>query len=292
MRTDHNKLNEESTEKNPISRDSYIIGNKEFFFSRSYVMGILNVTPDSFSDGGLYFNREDAINHGIEMIDQGSDIIDIGGESTRPGSENVSTYEEMNRVIPVLEEILHKRPEAIISVDTTKNKVALEALKRGAHIINDISGATFEPELLEVVAEYQAGLIIMHIQGRPKTMQQNPVYDDLINNILSFLLNQANKAEKHGIQKIIIDPGIGFGKTFEHNLTIIKELGKFKSAGYPVMIGVSRKSFVKKIIEDLTDDRDTATAVINAIAIKNGATFIRTHNVNYGVQVCRLVKNL
>lgn len=292
MRTGQNKVREESSEKSPVKMASYIIGSKEFFFNLPYVMGILNVTPDSFSDGGLYFNREDAIKHGIEMIDQGAHIIDIGGESTRPGSESVSTFEEINRVIPVLEEILNKRPGAIISVDTTKSRVALEALKRGANIINDISGATFEPDLLEVVNEFKAALIIMHIQGRPKNMQQNPVYNDLINDILSFLINQAKEAEKHGIKKIIVDPGIGFGKTFEHNLTIIKELGKFKTAGYPVMIGVSRKSFVKKLIEDLTEDRDIASAVINAIAVKNGATFIRTHNILYGLQVCRLLKNL
>ncbi|HSD62618.1 MAG TPA: dihydropteroate synthase [Ignavibacteriaceae bacterium] len=286
--------NREIRKGNPeiVRSNSYIIGGKEFKFDLAYVMGILNVTPDSFSDGGVYFRREDAVKHGIEMFDMGADIIDIGGESTRPGSEGVSAFEEMNRVIPVLESILSKRPEAVISVDTTKSRVASEALKRGAKIVNDISGGTFEPELLNVVSDYEAALIIMHIQGTPKTMQQNPSYDDLINDILAFLITQAAEAKKAGISKIIIDPGIGFGKSFEHNLTIIRELNGFRSAGYPVMIGISRKSFIKKLIDDLTADRDVASAVINALAIKNGATFIRTHNVLFGLQVCRLMNNI
>lgn len=286
------EIKKENQEKNSTASDSYIIGRKEFNFSLSYVMGILNVTPDSFSDGGLYFKREVAIKHGIEMLDSGADIIDIGGESTRPGSEGVSAYEEMNRVIPVLEGILNKRSEAIISVDTTKSRVASEALKRGAKIVNDISGGTFEPELLNVVSEYNAALIIMHIQGTPRTMQMNPVYDNLIEDIFSFLVKQAEEAKKAGISKIIIDPGIGFGKTFEHNLTIIRELNRFTATGYPVMIGVSRKSFIKKLVGDLTEDRDLATAIVNALAIKNGATFIRTHNVQYGLQVNKLMSNL
>ena len=255
-------------------------------------MGILNVTPDSFSDGGLYFNRKDAIKHGLDMLNSGADIIDIGGESTRPGSEGVSAFEEMNRVIPVLEEILDKVPDAVISVDTTKSKVAAEALKRGALIINDISGGTFDRELMNIVKEYQAAMIIMHIKGTPKNMQNNPDYTDLIGNICSFLKKQTDKAVVSGIRKIIVDPGIGFGKTSEHNLTILKELNKIKDIGYPVMIGASRKSFIQKMIGDISEDIDVASAVVNAIAVKNGATFLRTHNVNYGLQVSRLLHNL
>lgn len=287
-----NRENIRGPHKRSPKQNSYIIGRKEFVFDRPYVMGILNVTPDSFSDGGRYFNRTEAVIHGIKMLSKGADIIDIGGESTRPGSESISAFEEMNRVIPVLEGILKKMPEAVISVDTTKSKVAAEALKRGALIINDISGGTFDPELMSIVREYKAAIIIMHIKGTPRDMQVNPVYENLIEDVLSFLKKQARKAEKHGISKIIIDPGIGFGKTFEHNLTIIKELKRFQETGYPVMIGVSRKSFIHKIIGDITEDRDVATAVVNAIAVKNGATFLRTHNVEYGLQVCRLLNNL
>ncbi len=290
MRPDkHFNMNKTTDSK---GNGSYILAGKKFSFDRVYVMGILNVTPDSFSDGGRYFARNDAISYGIGMLDTGADIIDIGGESTRPGSEGISESEETNRVIPVLEGILDKRPEAVISVDTTKSKVAAEALKRGAAIINDISGGTFDPELINVVKEYEAALIIMHIKGTPKDMQLNPDYGNVIEEIYDFLMTQAEKAEKVGIKKIIIDPGIGFGKTFDHNLTIIKELSRFKASGYPVMIGVSRKGFIKSIVGDLTEDRDTATAVINALAVKNGATFIRTHNVLYGLQVSRLLNKL
>lgn len=291
MRSD-NRKNSHSQEQSPLKQISYSIGEKEFYFDRTYIMGILNVTPDSFSDGGKYFKRQDAIKHGLDMLHSGADIIDIGGESTRPGSEGVSAFEEMNRVIPVLEEILNRVPDAVISVDTTKSKVAAEALKRGALIINDISGGTFDPELMNIVREYQAAMIIMHIKGTPKKMQNKPVYNDLIENIYSFLKKQADKAVAGGIRKIIIDPGIGFGKTFEHNLTIIKELKRFKDTGYPVMIGVSRKSFIHNMIGEISEDRDVASAVVNALAVKNGATFIRTHNVNYGLQVGRLLHNL
>lgn len=291
MRSD-NLENKQVPLKNSVKGKSYTIGGKEFLFDQAYVMGILNVTPDSFSDGGLYFNREDAVNHGLEMLNAGADIIDIGGESTRPGSDGVSAFEELNRVVPVLEGILNKKADAVISVDTTKSKVAAEALKRGALIINDISGGTFDPELMTTVKKYDAAMIIMHIKGTPKNMQLNPVYKNLIEDVFSFLKKQAGSAEQQGINKIIIDPGIGFGKTFEQNLTIIKELRRFKEAGYPVMIGVSRKSFINKLIGDLSEDRDLATAVINALAVKNGATFLRTHNVLYGLQVSRLLNNL
>lgn len=291
MRSDY-KDNKLVPPVNSVQNNWYDIGGKKFLFNQTYVMGILNVTPDSFSDGGMFFNRGDAVIHGLEMLNTGADIIDIGGESTRPGSESVSAFEEINRVIPVLEGILSKKPDAVISIDTTKSKVAAEALKRGASIINDISGGTFDAELINTVKNYDAALIIMHIKGTPKNMQLNPVYENLIEDVLGFLNLQALSARRQGIDKIIIDPGIGFGKTFEHNLTIIKELHRFTETGYPVMIGVSRKSFINKIIGDLSEDRDVATAVINALAIKNGATFLRTHNVLYGLQVSRILQNL
>jgi dihydropteroate synthase len=291
MRSD-NRDDKLARSVNSVQNKSYDIGGRKFFFNQTYVMGILNVTPDSFSDGGLYFNREDAINHGLGMLHTGADIIDIGGESTRPGSDGVSAFEEINRVIPVLEGILGKKPDAVISVDTTKSKVAAEALKRGATIINDVSGGTFDADLIPAVKKYEAALVIMHIKGTPRNMQLNPVYENLIENILDFLNNQALTAKREGIDKIIVDPGIGFGKTFEHNLTIIKELHRFTETGCPVMIGVSRKSFINKIIGDLSEDRDVATAVINALAVKNGATFLRTHNVLYGLQVSRILNNL
>ena len=188
-------------------------------------MGILNVTPDSFSDGGLYLHEDDAINHALKMIEDGADIIDIGGESTRPGSDVVSEDEEINRVIPVIKKILDKKPEAIISIDTTKSKVAEEALKNGAQIVNDISGLTFDSEMIAVVKKYDASIIIMHIKGTPKNMQQNPHYDDVVKEVLNFLKAQSQNAEQEGLSKIIIDPGIGFGKRIQDNFELIK---KFK----------------------------------------------------------------
>lgn len=242
-------------------------------------MGILNITPDSFSDGGKFFNTKAALSHAEEMIKLGADIIDIGGESTRPGSESVSENEELDRVIPVVDGILEKYPEAVISVDTTKKAVALEALKRGAAIINDISGLTFEPEIAEVVAQFDANLVIMHIKGTPKDMQQKPDYSDVVSEVYEFLEKQSSFAKAKGVKKIIIDPGIGFGKKVSHNYELLKNLNVFKLFGYPVLIGLSRKSFLGKSLNLEVNERDTATVIAETLALKNGADIIRTHNV-------------
>ncbi len=255
-------------------------------------MGILNITPDSFSDGGLYFNLNDAVNHAFKMIDEGADIVDIGGESTKPGSDFVTVDEEINRVIPVIKVILDKKPEAIISVDTTKSIVAEEALKNGAQIINDISGLTFDSNMSKVISKYDAAVVIMHIKGTPKTMQQNPSYDDVVNEVYNFLKLQIVKAKEAGNSKIIIDPGIGFGKRIQDNFELIKNLSEFKELNYPILIGLSRKSFIGKTLDLDIEKRDTASAVLEGLAIKNGAGIIRTHNVKNAVQVCKLFNQL
>ncbi len=270
----------------------YKIGNRSFDFSKAFVMGILNVTPDSFSDGGLYLHEDDAINHALKMIEDGADIIDIGGESTRPGSDVVSEDKEINRVIPVIKKILDKKPEAIVSIDTTKSKVAEEALKNGAQIVNDISGLTFDSEMIAVVKKYDASIIIMHIKGTPKNMQQNPHYDDVVKEVLNFLKAQSQNAEQEGLSKIIIDPGIGFGKRIQDNFELLKNLSEFKELNYPILIGISRKSFLGKTLNLEIDKRDTATAIMEGIAVKNGASIIRTHNVKNGVQVCKLLNQI
>lgn len=262
------------------------IGNIEF--NSPLIMGILNITPDSFSDGGKYLETNTAVNYALEMISNGADIIDIGGESTRPGSEPVSEEVEIKRVIPVIRDIIKKNPEALISIDTTKSNVAFEACKAGAKIINDISGLTFDPAVANAAAEYSASLIVMHIKGTPKTMQVNPVYDNLIFELYEFLYKQTEKAKSAGVKDIIIDPGIGFGKTAENNFEILKRLTEFRSLGYPLLIGLSRKSFLGKTLGlDLTE-RDTATAIAETIAIKQGAKIIRTHNVSNAVQIKKL----
>jgi dihydropteroate synthase len=271
---------------------SYNIGSKKFSFNRTYVMGILNVTPDSFSDGGNYFNTNDAINYAVQMLNDGADIIDIGGESSRPGSLPVSAAEELRRILPVVEGLLQKFPEAVISVDTTKSDVAKHMLKLGVSMINDISGLTADPEMIDVIAKFNAAVVIMHMQGTPNTMQQNPYYDNVIEEVYNFLYSQSQKAKCSGIEKIFIDPGIGFGKGFEDNLNLITKLDKFNSLSYPVVIGLSRKSFIGKILDLKVEDRETATTIFNALAINNGAKIIRTHSVKPGAQTCALMNKV
>ncbi|BDQ01917.1 dihydropteroate synthase [Ignavibacterium sp.] len=265
------------------------IGNKVFSFDKPYLMGILNVTPDSFSDGGKFNNLDDAVTHAIEMINDGADIIDIGGESTRPGSEPVSAEEEIKRVIPVIKEILNKKPEAILSIDTYKSKVAAKALEAGVKIVNDISAFTFDPEVADVCSHFGATAILMHIKGTPKTMQTSIEYKEIISDIYDFLKLQIDYALGKGIQNIIIDPGIGFGKTVKDNFKIVKRLKDFKSLGYPILIGVSRKSFIGKTLNLEVEERDLPTAAIEAVSILNSARIIRTHNVKNGKQIIKLL---
>lgn len=271
---------------------SFEIKSKEFNFNSPYVMGILNVTPDSFSDGGKYINPDVAAEYGIEMIDKGAEMIDIGGESSRPGSESISVEEESNRILSVIQKILLERPNAIISVDTTKNIVASKALQHGATIINDISGFANDIKLVETARKFNASLVIMHMLGNPKTMQQNPEYENVVEEIYDFLRTQSEIALNLGVKNIFIDPGIGFGKTVENNLEIIQRISDFKSLGFPILIGLSRKSFLGKMLDLDVENRDVPTAIIETLAIKNGARIIRTHNVEYGVQVCKLLSDL
>ncbi|HEY7752067.1 MAG TPA: dihydropteroate synthase, partial [Ignavibacteriaceae bacterium] len=244
-----NTIEEMNAHSTNFTSRTYNFGNVQFDFRKSYVMGILNVTPDSFSDGGKYFDKQSAIDHALKMIEQGASIIDIGGESTRPGSAPITADEELSRIIPVIKGILNKNPEAVISVDTTKTKVAEKSLSIGAKIVNDISGLTFEPELAQVIGDYDAGLIIMHIKGTPTNMQKNPYYDDVVREVNEFFLIQSQKAESSGVKKIFIDPGIGFGKRLEDNLQLINKLDFFLNLSYPIVIGISRKSFIGKILD-------------------------------------------
>jgi dihydropteroate synthase len=285
-------LNKSITDFETLPSHIYTFGKKKFDFNNAYVMGILNVTPDSFSDGGKYFNTKKAVSYGLKMLKEGADIIDIGGESTRPGAEPVSATEELNRIIPVIEKILNKRENAVISVDTTKVKVAGAALKHGAQIINDISGGVFEPEIFNVAKEFNAGFVIMHIKGKPKTMQQNPHYKNLILEVRDFLESQSAKALSAGVEKIFLDPGIGFGKSVEDNFKLLNNFEDFNSLSYPFLIGLSRKSFIGKSLNLEMDERDEASNALNLLAIYKGARIIRTHNVKLGVQICRLMNEM
>lgn len=271
---------------------SYKFNNIELNFDKPLIMGILNVTPDSFSDGGKYFSKDLAVDHALKMIDEGADIIDLGGESTRPGSDPVSLDEELERTIPVIKKLKSLRNDIVISIDTTKSKVAEQALNNGASIINDISGLTFDDKMIIVAKQFNAGVIIMHIKGNPKTMQQNPYYENVVKEVYDFLDSQSKKVFQNGVEKIIIDPGIGFGKRVEDNFTLIKNLETFQSIGYPIMIGLSRKSFIGQTLELEINDRDIATVILEAISVIKSARLIRTHNVKYCHQMVKLVNKI
>jgi dihydropteroate synthase len=268
----------------------YRIGEKDFLFNRAYVMGILNVTPDSFSDGGLFYNIERAVEHGIKMLDEGADFLDIGGESTRPGADPVTNDEEIRRVVPVIENILQIRPDAVISVDTSKSTVAEESVKKGAKIINDISGLTFDPQMLKVIKKHNTAVIIMHLKGTPKDMQQKAEYADVVKDVFDYLRERTITAQKMGIKNIIIDPGIGFAKTTEHNFELLKRLEDFKCLGFPLLTGVSRKSFLGRLLELEVNEREIPTAITETAAVLNGARIIRTHNVKYGRYVSTITE--
>ncbi len=246
---------------------------------RTVIMGILNLTPDSFYDGGVYNNAEKGFLHALKMFEDGADIIDAGGESSRPGAASVSVNEEIDRVVPVIERIKKELPIPV-SIDTTKSAVALEAVKAGASIINDISGLTFDLEIIRVAADYKTGLIINHIKGTPADMQKNTGYNDIIKDILDFLNISLNNALENGVSKdkIILDPGIGFGKSLEQNYIILNNIARFKESGYPVLIGLSRKSLIGRLYKE-DEDRLPATIALNAVAVNNGADIIRVHDV-------------
>lgn len=243
-------------------------------------MGIVNVTPDSFSDPGLHLDRDRAIERGLELAKQGADIIDIGGESSRPGSDPISASEELKRIIPVITE-LRKQTKILISVDTTKAEVAEEALAAGADIINDISAFRFDDRMPLLISESGAPVVLMHMKGVPKTMQSNPFYEDLFQEIFCFLEERIATATAYGIkrEKIIVDPGIGFGKNLEHNLAIINNLDFLAGLGQPILVGISRKSFIGKILNLPPQERTEGTIASAVLSVLKGAHILRVHDV-------------
>ena len=251
------------------------------------VMGILNVTPDSFSDGGKYYSKEKATERALQMLEDGADIIDIGGESSRPGALPVSAEEEIERTIPVIENILSRRKDTVISIDTVKPEVAELALQHGATIVNDIS-AFSNIKLLEVVKEYSAILVIMHMQGSPSTMQNNPRYGNVVEDVYNFLDEKIEIAKSNGVEKLVLDPGIGFGKSVEDNFMLLKNLKKFTKLQLPILIGVSKKSLIGKSLNLPLDEREIASVILETVSVNFGAKIIRTHNVKNGVQIKKL----
>lgn len=248
--------------------------------ARPCIMGVLNVTPDSFSDGNRFFDLDRALDHALEMVAEGADIIDIGGESTRPDAAPVAEDEELRRVVPVVAK-LAEQVTVPLSIDTYKAAVARESLQAGASIINDISGLTFDPEMAAVVAAGNAGLVVMHTRGRPPEMQYNTVYDDLISEVIEALKTSLQCACSAGIpaERIVVDPGLGFGKSLEGNLAILNRLDEFACLGRPVLIGTSRKSFVGAVLKRNSSDRLFGTAATVALGVAKGATIFRVHDV-------------
>lgn len=264
-----------------------VLGSKRFKLDRTLVMGALNVTPDSFSDGGMYLETEKAVERAKQMVDEGCDILDIGGESTRPYAPPISTEEELGRLEPVLERV--GELDVPISIDTYKPEVARKALDLGADMVNDVSGLRND-EMVTLVAERRVPVVIMHMKGEPKTMQENPEYSDLIGEIKEFFADSIKGATDGGIEahNIVIDPGIGFGKKVAHNLEILRRLGEFRELGHPILVGASRKSFIGKILGLEVGERLEGSLAAVAVAIMNGADIVRVHDVRESVRVARL----
>jgi len=257
-----------------VNGKSYVLGH------RTWIMGILNVTPDSFSDGGLYLEKDKAIEHGLRMISDGADIIDVGGESTRPSSDPTPADEELKRVLPVISG-LRKHTKSLISVDTSKSKVAEHAIAEGADIINDISAFRNDPQMISVAAQTGAPVVLMHMKGTPKTMQQEPSYENVVSEIKSFLQEKIAFAVQNGVdrEKLIVDPGIGFGKRFEDNLTLIRKLNDFAALDRPILVGISRKSFIGKILGLPPGKREEGTLASAILSVIQGAHVLRVHEV-------------
>lgn len=271
--------------------------NNDKLNSKTLIMGILNVTPDSFYDGGKYNTIKQALIHTEQMISEGADIIDVGGESTRPGSNSVSEKEELRRVIPIIDAI-NKNFEIPVSIDTTKSMVARQALDSGATIVNDISGLSFDPALADIVSKYEAQIILCHTSSRPVDMQKKTLYENIVEDIYNYLENSIKISEDCGIlsDNISIDPGFGFGKTANHNLLLLKSLSKFKKLNKKVVIGTSMKSFIGKILQsDDIEQRILGTFATIVISILNGADIVRVHDVKkmkVAVQIADSVRNV
>ena len=268
-------------------------GGRLDFSAGCIVMGVLNVTPDSFSDGGQFIEADKAVEHGLRMAADGAAIIDVGAESTRPGSASVSADEQIKRAIPVIEG-LSKKIDVPISIDTYRSEVALAALEAGATMINDITALSDE-KMGELAAERGVPVVLMHMQGTPATMQVEPKYDDVVGEVLQFLLERARRAEQFGIDKskVFIDPGIGFGKTTEHNLLILRNIRRFVEAGYRVLVGTSRKSFIGKITgKEKPSDRIFGTAASVALCVAAGVSIVRVHDVAEMVDVVKVINSI
>ncbi|HEX4638438.1 MAG TPA: dihydropteroate synthase [Chthoniobacterales bacterium] len=278
-----------------MTRRLWKIGDKTVDVSkRGMIMGVLNVTPDSFSDGGEFFNRDAAVERGLQIAAEGADIIDIGGESARPGAEPISAEEELKRVIPVIEK-LRDKIDIFISIDTSKSQVARAALNAGASIINDVTAGRGDEQMLALAATRKAALVLMHMQGEPLTMQKNPHYADVVREVGDFFRQQYARAIECGVDPMTVafDPGIGFGKTLEHNLSLLKNLEQLRAENRPLVVGVSRKSFLGKLVgSNEIADRTAPTIAMTSILRQRGAEVIRVHDVKENVAALRMTEEM
>lgn len=256
------------------------------------VMGILNLTPDSFFDGGKHDNKQLIVSKVKKMLDDGASIIDVGGYSSRPGAADVTENEELNRVIPVIELLVNEFPEIIISIDTFRSEVAKQAIIAGAAIINDISAGNMDAKMFATVKELQVPYIIMHMQGTPETMQKEPTYNNVTLEVIDFFAKKINELNQLGINDIIIDPGFGFGKTVEHNYELLKNLEQFEILEAPILVGISRKSMINKILNTTPQEALNGTTTLNTLALSKGANIIRVHDVLEAKQVVELYKKM
>ncbi len=268
------------------------LGGMVMDLSTPKVMGILNITPDSFFDGGRFISIEDALKQADRMITEGADMLDIGGMSSKPGSEMISVEDELNRVMPVLIAMRKQFPQVPLSIDTIHGKVAEEAIQNGAVIVNDISAGRFDPSIIEVTAKYKVPYILMHMQGTPKDMQGSPQYENVTSEVFNFLVEHTANCFNKGIHEIIIDPGFGFGKSLEHNYQLIHEFEVFQQLGLPLLAGISRKSMICKLLKLNPDKALNGTTALHAILLLNGASILRVHDVKEAVEVVKIARAL
>ncbi len=281
----------DSKDKNTAFSKTFILqcGDNIISLENPVVMGILNLTPDSFYDGGKYQNKESFITRTEQMLEEGAAIIDLGAVSTRPGASEVSEEEEIRRLIPAIIELVKKFPRIVLSIDTYRSGVARIAAENGAGIINDISGGNLDAKMFNTVAGLKIPYVLMHMQGIPATMQVNPQYHDVVHEIRDFFEEKLDELEKSGAEQVIIDPGFGFGKTVEHNFSLLSRIGNFKELNRPILVGLSRKSMTSKLLNIAAKDALQATCALNTIALIHGADILRVHDIKEAVQVIKVV---
>lgn len=280
---------------NLIAKDtefSYISKNKTLRFTHPLVMGILNITSDSFFDGGKYYDEKAQIEHVEKMLEQGADIIDIGAMSTRPGAKIITQEEEIQKIKPIFKILTKEFPDAIFSVDTFRAEVAKISADIGVHIINDISGGEIDKNMFTTIAKLNLPYILMHMQGCPQNMQKNPVYNNVVTDIFNYFNEKIIELNNLGFNKIILDPGFGFGKTLQHNYKLLKEMKYFKKFKFPILVGISRKSMINKILNTTPAEALNGTTVLNTIALMNGANILRVHDVKEAKEAVKIVEML